>query len=78
MKVAVSIPDAVFAEAERLAEQLRVPRSRLYADALTEYFRTRGAAQIRDQLDEVYVTESSGIDDSLVQVQVGSLDLESW
>lgn len=34
MKVAVSIPDAVFADAERLAKQLNASRSELYARAL--------------------------------------------
>lgn len=78
MKVAVSIPVPVFDAAEHLAEELRVTRSRLYADALSEYLRTRGATQIREQLDAVYATRSSRIDDALLQAQVGSLDRESW
>jgi len=36
MKTAVSIPDDVFREAERLAARLRTSRSRLYARALGE------------------------------------------
>lgn len=34
MKVAVSIPDPVFAQAEALARQLRFSRSKLYARAI--------------------------------------------
>ena len=37
MKTAVSVPDDVFREAERLARRLKTSRSRLYSDALREY-----------------------------------------
>ncbi|MBM4089229.1 MAG: hypothetical protein FJ276_07340 [Planctomycetes bacterium] len=37
MKTAVSIPDDVFQDAERLAGRLRTSRSQLYARALAEY-----------------------------------------
>ncbi len=36
MKTAVSIPDDLFAEAEKLAQQLELSRSALYAKALKE------------------------------------------
>lgn len=37
MKTAVSIPDDVFAKADRLAKQLQTSRSDLYSRALAEY-----------------------------------------
>ena len=37
MKTAVSIPDDVFEDAERLASRLRTSRSQLYARALAEF-----------------------------------------
>jgi len=37
MKTAVSIPDEIFHEAERLARRTKRSRSRLFADALKEY-----------------------------------------
>ena len=37
MKVAVSIPDPVFAEAEALAKRMKLSRSKLYARALDAY-----------------------------------------
>jgi predicted transcriptional regulator len=37
MKTAVSIPDDVFADAERLASRLHTSRSQLYARALAEF-----------------------------------------
>lgn len=37
MKTAISIPDHVYAEVERLTRQLKKSRSELYTDALREY-----------------------------------------
>lgn len=78
MKVAVSIPDPVFAEAERLGKALRVSRSRLYADALIAYSRGRSAEQVRAQLDAVYSVQRSQVPDVLALAQVRSLCREAW
>ncbi len=37
MKTAISIPDKVFEEAERLADRLQTSRSQLYTRALAEF-----------------------------------------
>jgi hypothetical protein len=37
MKTAISIPDDVFADAERLARRLKKSRSELYSRAIREY-----------------------------------------
>ncbi len=37
MKTAISLPDAIFREAERLARRLKKSRSELYREAVTEY-----------------------------------------
>jgi metal-responsive CopG/Arc/MetJ family transcriptional regulator len=37
MKTAISLPDEVFEEAERLAHRLRKSRSELYREAVVEY-----------------------------------------
>ena len=37
MKTAISLPDEVFQEADRLARRLKKSRSRLYREAVTEY-----------------------------------------
>jgi metal-responsive CopG/Arc/MetJ family transcriptional regulator len=57
MKTAVSIPDDVFAEGERIARRLGTSRSRLYANALTvfvaRYDESRTTAAMNDVLDKV-------------------------
>jgi metal-responsive CopG/Arc/MetJ family transcriptional regulator len=53
MKTAVSIPDEVFAEAERLARRLKKSRSELYSRALREYVARHGAEHVTDALDKL-------------------------
>jgi metal-responsive CopG/Arc/MetJ family transcriptional regulator len=53
MKTAVSIPDDVFRDAERLAKRLRRSRSQLYADALREYVTSRSPDEIEATMNRV-------------------------
>jgi metal-responsive CopG/Arc/MetJ family transcriptional regulator len=77
MKVAVSVPDRVFQEAERVAKRLRVPRSRVYAQALEEFVRKHRGKGVRDSLDAVYAGESSELDPVLTDLQADALR-EEW
>ena len=54
MKTAISIPDDVFAEAERLARRLKKSRSELYSRALREYVARHGADHVTETLDSLY------------------------
>lgn len=78
MKTAVSLPDQVFEEAEALAKQLGISRSKLYAKALKAYLRKRSLAQISDQLNQIYADELSELDSVLTQLQLMSLPKEDW
>jgi predicted transcriptional regulator len=51
MKTAISIPDDIFAEAERLARALKKSRSQLYSHALREYVARHGADRVTEALD---------------------------
>jgi metal-responsive CopG/Arc/MetJ family transcriptional regulator len=53
MKVAVSIPDPVFAEAERLAAHLKTSRSDLYARALAAYVGEHAQERVTDSMNAV-------------------------
>jgi len=53
MKTAISIPDEVFAEAERLAKRQKKSRSRLYADAIAEYLARHDDDQIIESINAV-------------------------
>ena len=53
MKVAVSIPDPIFAEAEALAKQFGTSRSELYRRALGEFISRHAADPVTRAMNEV-------------------------
>ena len=53
IKTAVSIEQPLFEQADKLAEQMRVSRSRLYALALEMFIQKRESQQILEQLNRV-------------------------
>jgi hypothetical protein len=53
MKTAISLPDEVFEEAERLAARLKVSRSELYAKALEDFVRRHAPDAITDAYDQI-------------------------
>lgn len=77
MKTAVSIPDPLFKEAEKLTKRFRIPRSQLYARALEAYLQRQRSKGIKEALDQVYRTESSDLDPVLVRLQSEALGREN-
>lgn len=53
MKVAVSIPDDLFAKGEALADELSLSRSGLYALALKSLAQQRKAMSVTDAINQV-------------------------
>ena len=53
MKTAISIPDDLFGDAERLAKALKTSRSQLYCNALREYVARHAPHQVTESLNEV-------------------------
>ena len=53
MKIAVSVPDDVFADAERLAKRLKKSRSHVYSNALREYVARHADDRVTETLDDV-------------------------
>jgi hypothetical protein len=59
MKVAVSIPDDVFAEAEALAKRLKSSRSEVYSRAVREFIGNHAPDRVTDLMNDV-LTEVGG------------------
>lgn len=78
MKVAVSVPDSIFEAAERLAKQRDLPRSQIFAEALSEYLSRHGSASVTAKLNEVYSNEESAVEPALAKAQAASVDHETW
>ena len=78
MKIALSIPDEVFASGETLAKRLGVSRSRLYATALAEFVAKHHGRKVTNRLNAVYGTEDSRLPRSLRRLQSRSLSRDTW
>jgi len=78
MKVAVSIPDHIFEEAEYLARQLGKARSQLYADAIAEYVGVYRSDAITEQLNAVYGKDDARLDPVMESAQFQSLGKGDW
>ena len=77
MKVAVSVPDEVFEQAEEIAKRLRLPRSRVYTQALAEFVKKHQKEQVAERLAAVYGKEASEADPLLINLQAEALR-EKW
>lgn len=53
MKTAISIPDDLFADAEKLARALKKSRNQLYSHALKEYVARHAVGQVTEALDRI-------------------------
>lgn len=54
MKTAVSLPDALYEEAEKMASALGIPRSKLYAQAIEEFLKKTRNEYVTEKYNEVY------------------------
>lgn len=73
VKTAVSIPDHVFAAAEKLASRLGISRSQLYTRAFSELLEKHRGDRITEALDRHYARGLSSLDPMLVRIQTASL-----
>ena len=67
MKTAISIPDAVFEQADRFAARKEISRSEFYSRAVQAYLAQED--RVTEQLDAVYATEDSSLDPILAEIQ---------
>ena len=53
MKTAISLPDAIFRDAERLARRLKKSRSELYQEAVAEYVARHEPEAITEAMNQL-------------------------
>ena len=63
MKTAISVPDDVFEEAERLVRATRRSRSELYTRALREYLARHAPDRVTEAMDRVVSEVGATADD---------------
>lgn len=78
MKTAVSIPDDVFEQAERLARRARRSRSQVYSEALREYVARHSPDEVTEALDRVFAEVDQGKDDFMSAAAMRVLERTEW
>ena len=63
MKTAVSIPDEVFEEAERLARRMKRSRSEVYSRALAEYVARHASDRVTEAMNRTLAEINEPADD---------------
>lgn len=78
MKTAVSVPDRVYAKAERLAKHLGTSRSELYRRALEEYIARHAPDEVTDALNKVAAEVDTRVDPAFRESSRRRLRNSEW
>jgi metal-responsive CopG/Arc/MetJ family transcriptional regulator len=78
MKTAISIPDRVFREAERLARLFRKSRSQLYSEAIREYVARHDPDEVTEALNRVVDELDEGADPFVSEASRRVLEESEW
>ncbi len=78
MKTAISLPEAVFKEAEQFARHLKKSRSQLYAEAITEYLARHAPNSITEAMNSVCDRLSEQDTEFATAAARQTLARESW
>ena len=78
MKTAVSIPDEVFARAEKLARRTRTSRSRLFSNALREYLARHAPDEVTEAIDRVCAEAGNRQDPFVTEAARRVLEQTEW
>lgn len=78
MKTAISVPDELFHQAERLARKTGKSRSQLYQEALAEYLLRRDLGAITEGMDRALADIDQVSDPWLSQAGRQTLDRSEW
>jgi predicted transcriptional regulator len=78
MKTAISLPDAVFRDAERLAKRLNKSRSELYRDALSEFLARHDPDAVTEAMDRALEGLDAGPDQFTRTAARRTLDRVEW
>jgi hypothetical protein len=78
MKVAISVPDPIFHQAEMLAATMHKSRSQLYAEALAGFVRAHSAREVTERLNAVHGRATSALDPGVSAAQLKVLARETW
>ena len=78
MKTAISIPDKIYRDAERLSRRLKKSRSQVYTDAVTEYIARHDPDAVTDAMNRVCDTMDARPDPAIAAAARRTLEGVEW
>jgi len=78
MKTAISIPDKLYAEAERLSRRCKKSRSQLYAEAVAEYLARHDPEAITEAMNRVCESIDTRPDPAIAEAARKTLESVEW
>lgn len=78
MKTAVSIPDKVYRDAERLSRRLKKSRSQVYAEAVTEYVARHDPEAVTEAMNRVCEAVDTRSDPAVSGAAKRTLENVEW
>ena len=78
MKTAISIPDKIYRDAERLSRRLKKSRNQVYTDAVTEYIARHDPDAVTDAMNRVCDTMDARPDPAISAAARRTLEGVEW
>ena len=78
MKIAVSVPDDVFHEAEELARRMKRSRSEVYSRALAEYVARHAPDRVTEAMDRALIEIGDRVDRFVRAASRRTLKRSDW
>lgn len=78
MKTAVSVPDDLFKEAERLARRTKKSRSQLFSEALKEYVARHAPEEVTETMNRVCEEVGAAEDEFVAAAARRVLERSEW
>jgi metal-responsive CopG/Arc/MetJ family transcriptional regulator len=78
MKTAISIPDKVFAEAERLSRRLKKSRSQIYTEAVNEYIARHDPEAVTEAMNRACEAVGEYTDPAISAATRRTLESVEW
>ena len=78
MKTAISIPDKIYRDAERLSRRLKKSRSQVYTEAVTEYIARHDPEAVTEAMNQVCEMVDTRPDPALAAAARRILEAVEW
>jgi hypothetical protein len=78
MKTTIVVENDIAQQAAFISKQLGWSLEKLYSLAIQEFIQTHNPDPVTAQLDSIYATQSSKLDNSLMQAQYNAVGGEDW